>query len=312
MSDSTHSADLAKKLNQLEPKGKEPNSTRVLDSWIAQIENSLETDQGGRLSWLVASTLVTAMLQQIIDETGTSRFLLKGGTLLQHRLGGNARATKDVDGMVRGDIGDFSVGMDRVFKKSWGPLSFEHGEIEVINVPMKIIKPRRFEVLLKLRGRTWRRIKVEISPDEGDAANTPEFFVPPSLQGLGLPTPDHLVGLAMSYQIAQKIHAATDPHDPPDFINERARDVVDLLLLRELVQGTGQPAESSISSAILDIFESRATEARTLGRMIRTWPTKLCAYEHWADDYAIAAKSAGIDVGLTKAVSALNEWLEQL
>jgi hypothetical protein len=119
--DSTgQSADFAAELSQLKPKSKEPISTRVLDSWIAQIENSVDKDQAGRLSWLVASTLVTAVLQRIIDESGTSRFLLKGGTLLQHRLGGVARATKDVDGMVRGD--------------------------------------RRFDVLLLLRGKIWRRV----------------------------------------------------------------------------------------------------------------------------------------------------------
>ena len=42
-----------------------------------------------------------------------------------------------------------------------------------------------------------------------------------------------LAGIAMSYQIAQKVHACTDPHDPPAFVNNRARDVVDL------VDGTG-------------------------------------------------------------------------
>jgi hypothetical protein len=36
----------------------------------------------------------------------------------------------------------------------------------------------------------------------------------------------------MRYQIAQKVHASTDPHNPPEFVNDRARDVVDLLLLR--------------------------------------------------------------------------------
>jgi hypothetical protein len=168
------------------------------------------------------------MLQRVVDETKTSRFLLKGGTLLQHRLGGIARATKDVDGMVRGDM------------------------------------------------------------------------------------PDHLAGLAMSYQIAQKIHAATDPHEPPDFVNERARDAVDLLLLRRLAQETGEPTNLSIYSAIVDIFEARAVEARALGRTVRTWPASLCAYEHWTNDYETAAKSAGVNIGLEDAVVLLNEWLTGL
>ena len=43
----------------------------------------------------------------------------------------------------------------------------------------------------------------------------------------------------MRFQIAQKLHAVTDPHEPPDLINDRARDVVDLLLLRDLYRHNG-------------------------------------------------------------------------
>jgi len=312
MVDENKHVDLASELNKLKPKGKEPNSTKVLDSWIAHIENSLDTDKAGRLSWLVASTLVTAKLQQVIDDTKTSRFLLKGGSLLQHRFGDVARATKDVDGMIRGDIEDFIVGMDHVFEEPWGPINFEHGEIEIINVPFKIIKPRRFDVTLKLKGKTWRRITVEISPEEGSAAEVPEYFNAPSLEGLGLPTPERLAGLALSYQIAQKVHAATDPHDPPEFVNERARDAVDILLLSELALVSGEPTEAAILSAIKDIFESRAGEGQASGRPVRFWPARFSAYGHWHSDFRIAAESAVIEISLEDAVEQLNLWLDTL
>jgi hypothetical protein len=55
-----------------------------------------------------------------------------------------------------------------------------------------------------LNGVTWRRVQIDISPDEGDAGTTPERFSSPSLAGFGLPTPDHLVGLSMRYEIARK------------------------------------------------------------------------------------------------------------
>jgi hypothetical protein len=44
-------------------------------------------------------------------------------------------------------------------------------------------------------------------------------------------SPDTLATLALRFQIAQKLHACTDPHDSPASINDRPRDVVDLLLL---------------------------------------------------------------------------------
>ncbi|MDE8703863.1 hypothetical protein PZH32_12975, partial [Adlercreutzia equolifaciens] len=39
------------------------------------------------MRWLVATTVVTAMLQTVVDEGKAIRFSLKGGSLLQHVLG---------------------------------------------------------------------------------------------------------------------------------------------------------------------------------------------------------------------------------
>ena len=133
--------------------------------------------------------------------------------------------------------------------------------MEAIETPAKITKPRRFDVIVQLNGVTWRRIQVEISPDEGKAGQSTEPVTPPSLAGFGLPTPDHLAGISMRYQIAQKVHACTDPHEPPDYVNDRARDVVDLVLIRALSKETGEPVLVPIRQAMLDIFNSRATEA---------------------------------------------------
>jgi hypothetical protein len=222
------SSRLVDGMAKLKPKDKEPNSVRVLDSWIAHAEQSIGNPESGRLSWLIATTIVSAKLQQVVDEEETSCFGLKGGTMLQHRLGLAARATKDLDAIIRGDLEGFVVSMDRQLKTPWGPIGFKRSEIELIMTPWRIIKPRRFEIILTLRDKAWRKVKVEISPDEGKAGSSLEPFSAPSLAGFGIPTPDSLIGMAMSYQIAQKIHAASDPHDPPTFVNERARDAVDL------------------------------------------------------------------------------------
>lgn len=56
----------------------------------------------------------------------------------------------------------------------------------------------------------------------------------PPLDRFGLPNVDGIVGMSMSYQIARKIHAATDPHDPPEYVNNRPRYVVDLVLLNSV------------------------------------------------------------------------------
>lgn len=156
---------------------------------------------------------------------------------------------------------------------------------------------------------TWRRIQFEVSPDEAGIGDERELIEPPSLAGFGLPDPDALVGIAMRFQIAQKLHAVSDPHEPPALLNDRARDIVDLLLLQELISGTGSPTLAEMRTAGVAVFEARATEARALGRTSRPWPPAVTAHQHWTTDYARAAASAGIKLPLDVAVAEVNRWI---
>lgn len=302
-------ANLAQLLDGLKPKGKSPSSARILHTWIAQAQDTLGS-AGPRVGWLVAATVVTAALQRVVDESGTALFLLKGGTMLQYRLPGMARTTKDVDGLVRGDIDRFLAQLDATLGEPWGSLMIVRGEVETIDVPHKLVKPRRFDMTVLLNGVTWRRIQIEVSPDEGHAGTMPEQFRAPSLAGFGLPTPKDLVSLSMRYQIAQKIHAVTDPHDPPAFVNDRARDVVDLLLVRVSAETTGRPSLTDIRAAVEDIFAARAGEAMASGTRSRNWPARLTAHPHWGASFVKAAESAGLTTTLADAVARVNAWLD--
>jgi hypothetical protein len=116
----------------------------------------------------------------------------------------------------------------------------------------------------------------------------------------------------MRYQIAQKVHAVSDPHDPPAYENDRARDVVDLLLLRDLTRATGTPDIAELKTAILDIFAARAHDAAALGYPERTWPAKLTAYPHWGASFTRAAQSAGADLDVADAVAQVNDWMDEI
>lgn len=310
MSDEALSSRLTELLRTLKPKDKQPVSAAVLNNWITQAESKLGPEaSGGRLGWLVASSVVIAVLQRVVDADERQLFLLKGGTLLQHRLAGNARATKDVDGLVRADLGAFLLELEEVLREPWGPLTLRRSDVEVVEVPTRTIRPRRFDVILELRGVTWRRIQIEVSPDEAGVGDESESLQPPSLAGFGLPDPAVLVGIAMRFQIAQKLHAVSDPHDPPHSLNDRARDVVDLLLLRDLVTASGTPALAEIRAAAVAVFEGRAREAEQLGLTPRPWPPTVIAHRHWSNDFARAAASAGIAMELDTAVTELNNWI---
>jgi len=287
-------------IGSLPDRNKEPTNARVLDAWIAAAQDRVKLDSG-RLGWLVASTVVVAALQRAVGSPGRPTFLLKGGTYLQHRLGRSARPTKDIDGIISGDIDEFVRHLDTVLAEPWGPLTLERGPVETIETPVRVAKPRRFDVRLSIRGKIWRKIQVEIAPEEGSAALENDVLQAPALNHFGLPSPDHLLGIALRYQIAQKLHACTDPHDPPVARNDRARDVVDredVVTLRDL------------RNACADVFVARADDARALGRTIRRWPCSVVAHPHWGPDSVAAAAAVGrADLTIDAAVSELNSWI---
>ena len=310
MSDDPASSRLNDLFGNLKPKAKQPMSARMLDAWVQQAEGKLGDEaKAGRLGWLVASSVAIAAVQRAVDIDGRHLFLLKGGTLLQHRLTSVARTTKDVDGLVRGDMDSFFTALESALDEPWGPLTLRRGEVEIIEVPSKISKPRRFDIILELRGKTWRRIRFEVSSDEAGIGDEYELIPPPSLAGFGLPDPNGLAGIAMRYQIAQKLHSVSDTHNPPDVINDRARDVIDLLLLRDLITATGSPSLTAVREAGITVFESRAAEAESLGRSGRQWPPTVIAHPHWATSYARAAAAAGISLPIDLAVAEVNRWI---
>jgi hypothetical protein len=81
-------------------------------------------------------------VQRAIDADGRQLFLLKGGTLLQHRLPATARPTKDVDGLVRGDLDAFFLALEDALAEPWGSLTLRRGEVEVVR-PAGPRHPRR-------------------------------------------------------------------------------------------------------------------------------------------------------------------------
>ncbi len=155
-------------------------------------------------------------------------------------------------------------------------------------------------------------MQVELAPDEGGAGDTPETVRAPALAGFGLPSPDELAALAMRYQIAQKLHASTDPHDLPTWVNDRPRDIVDLVLLRELVTTEKSPTTPEIARATKAVFDARAADATSLGRTPRFWPATVVAHRHWPADYAKTAADGGVTLSFEDAVDVVNDWIAEI
>lgn len=271
----------------LPDRGKEPTSKRHLDAWIQQAQPKTGVAVG-RLGWLVASSVVIAALQRTRGEDGHPRFLLKGGAYIEVRLGLRSRATKDIDTLFRGDFDDFIDVLDATLTESWGAIELERTEVATIERARRVIKPCRFKVKLLVNGQTWRSIDVEASADEGSAGSQVDLFASPPLGYFGLPSPVEFAGIVFDYQVAQKLHACTDPHELPDQLNERARDLVDLLLIRDTFYRDDTDL-SALRAAYVDLFAARAGDAQTLDLETRAWPPTVQAHDHWQTDFGSAA-----------------------
>ncbi|MFC1611161.1 nucleotidyl transferase AbiEii/AbiGii toxin family protein [Myxococcota bacterium] len=296
-------------LNDLEPRERVPNTVRTIAAWIQQAERRAGVG-ARRLGWMVASSVVVAALQRARYSDGEPRFLIKGGAYLELRLGLRARATKDLDTLFRGSFDDFLDVLDEALQEPFDGITFQRTEPQEIQVTSRVVKPRRFDIKLQLRGKTWRRITVEVSPDEGSAGAQVDHFPTPSLAHFGLSTPPTTAGLVIDYQVAQKLHACTDPHTPGR-PNDRVRDIVDLHILKRAFY-QNDPVPASLGRACRDLFGARAKEAKQAGLEARDWPPEVIAYPHWRADYLTYANEVGLELLFDDAVSQLDDWMMQI
>ena len=258
----------------------------------------------------MASTIVIAALQRAVGVGGTPLFLLKGGVYLEHRLGLASRATKDVDVLFLGSLKEFVVRLDEALAEPWDGLDLRRTEIEVIKNTPRVVAPRRFDVIVSIKGRTFRRIQVEVAFPEGDIANSVDMIPAPPFEFLGIESVKQLAGIALAYQVAQKLHACSDPHLPPDRENLRVRDIVDLVLIRRHFYSNPKPEDlEELSRAARDIFTARAEEANQLGLGQRLWPPLIETNDRWAVEYARPAQEVGINISLNAALAEVDAWL---
>lgn len=290
----------------LPDKDRVPRSARILDAWVRDAQAVVGT-RGDRVGWILASTIVVASLQRAVEED-TPLFLLKGGTLIERALDLKARATKDVDTLFRGAVEELEDRIDAALAMPWGELTMERTGIEVIERARRVVKPRRFKVQLDIRGVRRRSVKVEVAFPEGNVADDAERLPALSTEFFGIERPEELATISMAYQVAQKLHACTDPDEPPAFINDRVRDIADLILIRDAFYPTG--SDLSAVRAACDIFAARAAEASELGLSTRAWPPHVVANSVWESTWNIPAAQAEIELSLADAIAEVNHWVE--
>jgi hypothetical protein len=292
----------------LAPRDKEPNTGTNFLNWLAQAANRQQMAPK-RLSRIVANGIVIAALQRASHDDGKSLFLIKGGTQIELRLGLRARASADLDTLFRGEFSTFLAALDEVLLDGLGPFTLQRTEPEDIDVASRTVNPRRMNVGIGLRGRTVLTVQLEVAPDEAGAGKTVDMIPVPSLEHFGISSPGLAAALALEYQVAQKLHACTDPHTD-ERANLRVHDVVDLHLVRTTFFADGVPP--LLREACLAVFDARAQEAAATGRDPRPWPPVVEAHGHWRQPDERLARELGLGLTFGEAITGLNRWIREI
>jgi hypothetical protein len=255
--------------------------------------HALELRVQRRLAALVVNEIFAS-----VDVGADPPVLLKGGTALDLRRGSApARQSKDWDAAVRGDLDEFIEKAREQLAVGWAGFTGLMAREESINVPGLAIPPRRFAVKLSYRGKPFTTVPVEISVVEARAGDEHDVVHVREYDSIGLEPTGPVYCLSLRYQIAQKIHACTDPLDG-ERPNDRARDLVDLQLLALLLEETYAATLPAVREACVEIFSSRARHS---------WPPAVTVWPAWPELYTAAAAAVADEV--VADVEQAADWL---
>jgi len=176
---------------------------------LEQLITQWQKDSGqpvARLNLRIAATMLAGALARVVDPDGQGLFATKGGIAMELRMGDRARATRDMDLVLRDDPQRLADLLDDGLREPYGRFSFRRGAISDLP-PRPHVKKVRIQI--GFAGRVLCSAQLEVAPlDTGD-----EEFVAvagPSLAPVGLKGPDLVLVLAERWQIAQKLHALTE------------------------------------------------------------------------------------------------------
>ena len=244
----------------------------------------------------LAVSLSNAIVAQMIGAG-----VVKGGTSLRLRYGEEAtRVTKDRDTAFSVDLDSFLRDVGGKLKTGWNGFT---GEVVVLKqaspkgVPFDYVM-QPCAVHLNYLDTPWRVVDMEIGHNEiGDADAFDTIPVPQEVSLLAeflcLPALGEIRAMKLEYQVAQKLHGATE------LGSKRAHDLIDLQLI--------------LSQNEIDMVKT-ASICRELFRYRRKqpWPTHVVGNENW--DAVYLERKGGLKVLPTvdEAIAWTNDLIARI
>jgi hypothetical protein len=223
--------------------------------------------------------VIAALGTHARDENGEPIFAIKGGVAVELLMGQEARATKDLDAAARARAEAIEPLLRDALARGWDGFSFRL----VSWKPIHDTAAWRGDIKLQFKGQPFSTVQFEAAPAEGDAGRGTQLidntFV--DVATLGLSPVGELPLVTLAYMLAQKLHACTD-HSVPERENDRARDLIDILLVHRLLADDELP---DVRRACAEIFRLRDKHP---------WPPSVTVLPEWPAIYAVElAKTPG-------------------
>lgn len=226
---------------------KRPNTRTNLDKAIQRLYG--QTIDFVNIRSLMANVIVGQFMPDAVA---------KGGSALKLRFGDIAtRVTTDFDISYKDSLEQVVSTLSVGLKEGWNGFD---GEV-VAQKPMHpkgvkaeyVMKP--YSVKLRYNKAPWCTVQLEIAFNEIGDADMADFDmsdeIPKVFESLGFPTPNPVPLMPLEYQIAQKLHGATEDG------SERAHDLIDL----QIVAARGLPDLRRLNAVCRRLFAYRHKQA---------------------------------------------------
>ncbi len=233
--------------------------------------------------WLSFTLLADALTRR--TRNGEPVFHLKGGAAIELRLRGEGsskpRVSKDLDATYRGELNDIQREVEEALQGDRQGFSFRLSRMDETATRM-----RHFSVHVSYRGKSFSKVKLEISTYEGTPL-PPDMVSAPDLSPFGFTVSHSFPCIPLRKQIAQKIHAVTEIPDSGQQ-NQRFRDLVDIVLLSAL-----EPASEPLRETCEETF---------LVRKKQIWPPTITARTEWLAPLESLAREIGLEIDDANAI----------
>ncbi|HOF63375.1 MAG TPA: nucleotidyl transferase AbiEii/AbiGii toxin family protein [Armatimonadota bacterium] len=227
----------------------------------------------GRLQQHVAVLVVAQFMSAASTSDGRPLLLVKGGASLELRRGiPSSRTSKDLDAVTGADMQVVYEQLADAGAVGWEGFTAQFTPPAAFEVPGLSTPAQRFTAKLSYHGKPFASVPVEVSAVEAGNAERYDAVASDALALVGLPPADAVPCMTLPWQVAQKLHACTDPVEEPR-TNDRAHDLVDLLLIEALL--VDEPLADT-RAACLAVFRARRRQ---------TWPPAIAPRRHWEPIY---------------------------